>query len=712
MTTDKFSQSCKYKPPPDIPNACPNPVQAEHGTVCKCTAESCGEYPDVEKSLPKGSGNAMIVTSTAGDGPNYQFMDQEIKPMQAVGTGNGKMKVKVNPSSTFQPVLGFGGAFTDASAYVYSQLAPGVQAQFVRQYWGAEGIGYSMGRVPMNSADFSRVDYTMTEPHDFELRSFCLRDDSSAKGQCGKDYKATLILAAQAAAKTAGNDLRVFTSTWSAAPWYKSQNFTCREENGISVCAPDAQQAMACTKHNGDPDSCSGNQQCQPCPSVPGESEQSQGSLRDALLRRRAGPGPVSRDSSGAGSLVRVWLSSMGVYSTDGSLCKKTVASATETVEAAAGNCYHAGFLHPTNSTIRQSWANYFSRFISEYKKIGINLWGLTVQNEPLTQTGLWQSMFYTPALQAEFVAQYLGPTIRRDHPDVKIMIHDDATVSLLTFAKAVLGDPDAAKYVDGVAYHWYNTLQASFEDSPTGGFRFFGLDIDVGNLLGGGKDVQTVYDQVQGQSSDKFMLMSEACNGFALGTDWVGPRHGDWGYGYSYSHDVLWQLRNSASGWIDWNLILNDVGGPNVAGNFVDSPIYKTDDNSVFYQNPSFFHLAHFAKYIPPGSVRVDFSVACGAAHPEYCQAVAFRRPDGRLVMVLTNDEITVGPIAGGGEHLGMAAMPWLARGEGSLNPGAFSSKALSWTLVCGSHEVSGTVPWKGIQTVVMDCDLPIIFA
>lgn len=683
MTTDVVSQSCVYMPPSDIPNACPNPEQAEHGTVCKCTAESCGEYPD-PKSLPEGGGFAMIVTSTAGEDNQPTFMAQEIKQMASSGTGSGKMKFDIKTDSIHQSVLGFGGAFTDASAYMYSQLTPETQGQFVKQYWGAEGIGYSMGRVPMNAADFSRMDYTMTEPDDFDLESFCLRDDSSTRGECGKDYKATLILAAQDAAQGAGNDLRVFTSTWSAAPWYKTQNFTCRGQDGVSLCEPGASQAaMTCSKSNANPSTCTGNEQCEPCPAAPNAKT----SDVRSLLSRRAARGDVGS-------------------SLDKSLCTKTDTSPTAPVEAAAGNCYHTGFLH-TDSTIRQSWANYFSKFISAYKALGINLWGLTVQNEPLTQTGLWQSMFYTPETQAEFVAQHLGPTIRRDHPDMKIMIHDDATIELLTFAKGVLDHQEASEYVDGVAYHWYNTLQASFENSPTGGFPYFGIDIDVGNKLGGGQDVQTIYDHVQSQSSDKFVLMSEACSGFAIGTDWVGPRHGDWGYGYSYSHDVLWQLRNSASGWIDWNLILDEVGGPNIAGNFVDSPTYKkADDNSAFYQNPSFFHLAHFSKYIPAGSRRVDFAVQCGASHPEYCQAVSFLRPDGKIAMVITNDEITVGPIAGGGAGLGMAAMPWLARGEGSLNPGFFDSKALSWTVACGGREVSGSVPWKGIQTVIMDCD------
>ena len=93
---------------------------------------------------------------------------------------------------------------------------------------------------------------------------------------------------------------------------------------------------------------------------------------------------------------------------------------------------------------------------------------------------------------------------------------------------------------------------------------------------------------------------------------------------------------------------------------------------------------------------------VECGAREEAYCQAVAFKRPDGYGVVVLTNDEITVGPVAGAAAHLGMLGLPALARGQGSFTLG---EKTLTWTIACGPHRVSGTIPWKAIQTVVLPC-------
>ena len=55
-----------------------------------------------------------------------------------------------------------------------------------------------------------------------------------------------------------------------------------------------------------------------------------------------------------------------------------------------------------------------------------------------------------------------------------------------------------------------------------------------------------------------------------------MGPRYDECGYGYATGHDMLWQLRNRAAGWVYWNVLLDGVGGPNLAGNYVDSPTFK----------------------------------------------------------------------------------------------------------------------------------------
>jgi len=358
----------------------------------------------------------------------------------------------------------------------------------------------------------------------------------------------------------------------------------------------------------------------------------------------------------------------------------------------ADGNCYNVGYLIQDDS-LQKSWALYFSKFIDAYKGFGIDMWGITVQNEPLAATNLWQSMWHNVEIQTYFVAKHLGPTIKANHPDVKIIIHDDQTVALPEFADKILENEEASKYVDGVGFHWYMSMQATFVNQPSGH-----IIPGVQQLIGGGTYVNDTWHKLQKQNQDKFMLMTEACNGYTLTTEWVGPRPGEWGYGYSYSHDVMWQLVNGASGWVDWNLLLDMRGGPNLAGNFVDAPILVKDADTLI-QNPSFFHLAHFAKYVVPGSNQVELSINCGAGKKAHCQAVGFLRPDGNAVVLITNDEITVGPIAGMAIAKGL--VPEIAKGEG---------KALKWSLTCGGSVVNGEIPWKGIQTVVFPCSATVV--
>eukprot|EP00658_Telonema_sp_P-2_P011161 TRINITY_DN14241_c0_g1_i5.p3 TRINITY_DN14241_c0_g1~~TRINITY_DN14241_c0_g1_i5.p3 ORF type:complete len:200 (+),score=39.79 TRINITY_DN14241_c0_g1_i5:331-930(+) len=190
------------------------------------------------------------------------------------------------------------------------------------------------------------------------------------------------------------------------------------------------------------------------------------------------------------------------------------------------------------------TWAEQFRRFVSEYRAAGVAVWGVTAQNEPLTQTGLWGSNFLTAKQEIDWVAKFLSPALREDDPNIKIMVHDDQVTGLASRALQVAKALGEA--ADGVAYLWYNGLEGTFED----GVPETPLHLPkwlVPNKVNGGADVRSLWEQLPGT----FMLMSEACSGYSLGTSWVGPRHGEWGYGYSTGHDMLWNLKNRAAGWV-----------------------------------------------------------------------------------------------------------------------------------------------------------------
>ncbi|KAL7978117.1 hypothetical protein Chor_005104 [Crotalus horridus] len=96
--------------------------------------------------------------------------------------------------------------------------------------------------------------------------------------------------------------------------------------------------------------------------------------------------------------------------------------------------------------------------------------------------------------------------------------------------------------------------------------------------------------------------------------------------------------LNHFVTGWIDWNLALDMEGGPNWVDNLVDSPIIVNPLKDEFYKQPMFYHLGHFSKFIPEGSVRVGFTSRClfDSCH---LKTSAFLRPDGIGVVVVLNE-------------------------------------------------------------------------
>nr|XP_039266841.1 lysosomal acid glucosylceramidase-like [Styela clava] len=266
-------------------------------------------------------------------------------------------------------------------------------------------------------------------------------------------------------------------------------------------------------------------------------------------------------------------------------------------LQGKAGDKYH------------KTWAEYFTRFFDEYKKEGINFWGVTMQNEPsngLVIAAKWQAMGWTPEQQKDFVKTDLGPMLeKKGYGNIKLMIHDDQRVFLPAWPKEVLSDPSAAKYVSGIGVHWYWDWLIGPEK----------LNI-THNLF-----------------PDKFILATEACVKHPP-TESIG----NWEMGEKYSNDILDNLNNWAVGWVDWNMCLDMQGGPNWVKNFDNSPIIVNATADEFYKQPMFYHLGHFSKYINENSVRV---------HSQSDQQLKIKytavfRKDGYTVMVVLNKEDT----------------------------------------------------------------------
>ncbi|XP_072840009.2 lysosomal acid glucosylceramidase [Pogona vitticeps] len=271
-------------------------------------------------------------------------------------------------------------------------------------------------------------------------------------------------------------------------------------------------------------------------------------------------------------------------------------------LKGAAGDRYH------------KTWASYFLRFLDEYAKENITFWAITPQNEPVLSVYIAQKNFptnqFTPEEQRDFIIQDLGPALAASsHKKVQLIIHDDQRVNLPYWAKVIIGNSSAAQYVSGVGIHWY--LDSVIPPEPT---------LEATYLL----------------YPDFFLLYTESCNGFRSWEPKVDL--GSWERGNRYSRNILTNLNSFVTGWIDWNLALDTEGGPNFVQNYVDSPIIVDAFQDEFYKQPMFYHLGHFSKFIPEGSVRVALTSQCGIGICQL-QSAGFLRPDGVAVVVVLND-------------------------------------------------------------------------
>ncbi|KAL4166997.1 hypothetical protein KRP22_012484 [Phytophthora ramorum] len=239
---------------------------------------------------------------------------------------------------------------------------------------------------------------------------------------------------------------------------------------------------------------------------------------------------------------------------------------------------------------MRAPWALYFSKFITAYKNHGIPFWGLSPQNEA-EFAAPWEACAYDPAYEAEFIGEFLGPVLDRDHPGLTLMVFDHNRNNVQHWAEVIYNHPTASQYVDGMAFHWY-------ED---GGERY--MD---------GVEYPEHLNDTHFIDQSRFMLASESCNcpGVAVGKD-------AWFRAQRYGHDILSDLNNHVAGWVDWNLLLDHKGGPNHKGNLCDAPIILTEDGSDFNIQPMYYFIQHFSRFIPVGSRRVKAQVAAHFAKP-----------------------------------------------------------------------------------------------
>ena len=174
----------------------------------------------------------------------------------------------------------------------------------------------------------------------------------------------------------------------------------------------------------------------------------------------------------------------------------------------------------------RQLWADYYVKYINHMKKEGINIWGISVQNEPAA-IQRWESCIYSPEEERDFIKRYLGPTLKKAGlEDKKIIIWDHNRNKLIDRVKPILSDPQASKYVWGSGIHWYKSEK--FENTT----------------------------KLHKMFKDKHIIFTEGCNE-------GGVKLGAWHTGERYGRNIIGDLNNFVEAWLDWNIFLDETGGP-----------------------------------------------------------------------------------------------------------------------------------------------------
>jgi len=265
-------------------------------------------------------------------------------------------------------------------------------------------------------------------------------------------------------------------------------------------------------------------------------------------------------------------------------------------------------------------YCKYLIDFLNFYKNNGINFFGISFQNEPIKRIigQNWQTMYFTKKEYKDFLNIFNSYLLNWNKNNLeystKLVLYDDQTDNLLNWTKYFLNNnEDVTKNTIAIAFHWYLN-------------RFFGYDkisktseylknIDGGNIN---------------------LISSEACEGYLPLQN--GVKINNLGRGLSYGKDILECLKRGVNSWIDWNLFLNEKGGPNWINRYVDAPIIVNSINGKIHYQPTYFIIAHFSLFIEKNSKLVQIN----SKGPFPLETVCFKTPKNKIVFIVLNRDIT----------------------------------------------------------------------
>ena len=412
------------------------------------------------------------------------------------------VSIKLLPEEKFQTITGFGGAFTESSAYLLNKLGKENRKKIIDAYFSKDGANYSLTRTHMNSCDFSLSNYSYSPVEgDKELEYFSIKED--------KDDLIPMIKDALAASE---DGFKIFGSPWTAAPWMKDNN---------------------------------------------------------------------------------KWV---------------------------------GGKLLPE---YYDTWALFFSKYVDAYKEEGIDIWGFTVENEPLGNGNNWESMHFSAEEMNAFVINHLGPKLEADGKgDLKILGYDQNRDHLKDWVDVMYKDEETSKYFDGTAIHWYASTYDWFPE---------------------------VLQYAHNKAPNKYLIQAEACVDSEIpkwqDDKWYWSKEStDWGWDWApekdkhlhpkyapvnrYARDIIGCLNNWVDGWVDWNMVLDRQGGPNWFKNWCVAPVIVDPEKDEVYLTPLYYTMAHFSKFIRPGAEVIGLENS-----DKDLMVTAAKNPDNSIAVVVFNE-------------------------------------------------------------------------
>lgn len=256
-----------------------------------------------------------------------------------------------------------------------------------------------------------------------------------------------------------------------------------------------------------------------------------------------------------------------------------------------------------------QAWANYYVKFIKAYEAEGIPVWGVTIQNEPMA-IQRWESCIYTAEEEKDFLKNYLGPTFEKKGLWSKKIVVWDHNRDLATHrANTIFEDSEASKYAWGIGFHWYETWTGAEPNY---------------------KSLQSIKESFP----TKNLLFTEGCQ-----ESFSQENYYRWSNAERYGDAIINDFNNGTVGWTDWNILLDENGGPNHVENFCFAPIHADIKKGELIYTPSYFYIGHFSKFIKPNAVRVST-----VASRSTLASTSFKNPDNTMVTIVmnkTNDRI-----------------------------------------------------------------------